>query len=187
MSRIATTVPADTQLLGGILRRIHTDLSMMLGHELEFGAPAVERQRARPIGKGTVHISFKLGFQDGSGETRHGCLLVPLAEAITMACFLLMIAEENVAARRTEPALDATQKDALLEIGSMIGGAANTALAELGLAGWSVRTEGCQGVRADVRPAFPYEDGAELLVAELSAALAPYPSFRLCLMVPPLG
>ena len=37
MSRIATTVPADTQLLGGILRRIHTDLSMMLGHELEVG------------------------------------------------------------------------------------------------------------------------------------------------------
>lgn len=172
-------------MVAAILARIGEDLGMMLGHDVEFAVPRVERARTRPAGTGKVHISFKLGFVPRTGGKRHGAVLVPLPDAITMSCFLLMIPDESVASRRTETAPDATLKDALLEIGNMIGGAVNTALDTLGLAGWSARTEGCQGVRPGVRPAFPYEEGSELVVARVGMLLAPFPVFDLILILPP--
>jgi hypothetical protein len=180
---VAVTDPA---LVGGILRRLNADLGMILGRELVFAAPRLERVGARPAGKGCIHISFKLAFRSESGAKRHGALLVPLPDAITMACFLLMIPEETVTARREETSLDTALKDAMLEIGNMIGGATNTALAELGLAGWSARSEGCQGVRADVRPAFPYTEGSELVVARVETNLEPFAPFELLLLLPPM-
>lgn len=174
----------DLALVGGILKRLNADLGMILGRELGFVPPRPERMRTRPAGQGRIHISFKLAFRPEAGEKRHGALLVPLPDAITMACFLLMIPEETVTARREETQLDVALKDAMLEIGNMIGGATNTALAELGLAGWSARSEGCQGVRADVRPAFPYTEGSELVVARVSTTLEPYAPFELLLMLP---
>jgi len=181
-----TVAVTDPQLVGGVLKRLNADLGMILGREFGFGAPRLERATERPAGKGSIHISFKLAFRQEGGAKRHGALLVPLADAITMACFLLMIPEETVTARREETTLDTALKDAMLEIGNMIGGATNTALAELGLAGWSARSEGCQGVRADVRPAFPYTEGSELLVARVATTLEPFPSFELLLLLPPM-
>lgn len=181
-----TMAVTDPQLVSGLLKRLNADLGMILGRELGFAAPRLERMNTRPVGKGSIHISFKLAFRQEGGEKRHGALLVPLADAITIACFLLMIPEETVSSRREETTLDTALKDAMLEIGNMIGGATNTALAELGLAGWSARSEGCQGVRADVRPAFPYTEGSALVVARVATTLEPYPPFELLLMVPPM-
>jgi len=186
MANPTTTLPTDAVLVGGILARISGDLGMMLGHELELGAPALTRAHARPAGAGQVHISFKLALANADAGERHGALLVPLREALTMGCFLLMIPEERVSARREEAAPDLALKDALLEIGNMIGGATSTALAELGLAGWTARSAGCQGVRAGVRPAFPYEEGGALVVARFQAALAPFPPFEALLILPSL-
>lgn len=180
-------IPTDAQLVGAILRRLNLDLGMMLGRELAFAAPRLERARTRPAGQGSIHISFKLAFRPEGGEHRHGALLVPLASAITMACSLLMMPEETVMQRREEAVLDPALKDAMLEIGSMIGGATNTVLAELGLAGWSARSEGCQGVRADVRPAFSYPEGSELVVGRVATTFEPFPPFELLLLVPALG
>jgi hypothetical protein len=180
-------IPTDAELVGALQKRLGVDLGMILGRELAFGPARLERAHTRPAGQGVIHISFKLGFRPESGEKRHGALLAPLDSAVTMACFLLMMPEEIVLQRREESELDSTLKDALLEIGNMIGGATNTVLAELGLAGWSARSEGCQGVRADVRPAFPYQEGSELIVARVTATLEPYPPFELLLLLPVLG
>lgn len=177
----------DSTLIGTILERVGQSLEAIMGCDLGQSALTVARERTRPAGKATVHISFKLGFSHDGGRTLHGALLVPLPEAITMACFLLMMPEDAVASRRAELTLDPSLKDAMLEIGNLIGSAGNTALAALGAAGWSVRSEGCQGVRADVRPAFPYAEGDELVVGRVTARLAPFPPFELILMLPPLG
>ena len=48
----------------------------------------------------------------------------------------------------------------------------------------SVTSKGCQGVRADVRPAFPYEEGAELLVVRAKTKVHDFPSFELIGMFP---
>ena len=185
MSQTVRTLPSDAALVAAILARVAEDLGMMLGHDVEFAAPRIERARTRPAGEGLVHISFKLGFVPPTGGKLHGAALLALPDALTMSCFLLMIPEEIVDSRRKETAPDATLKDALLEIGNMIGGALNTALEKLGLSGWSARSEGCQGVRPGVRPAFPYEEGSELVVARVGVLLAPFPVFDLILMLPP--
>ncbi len=187
MATRTSTIPSDAVLVEGLMKRIAGDLEMMLGHALRLGPQRVERAHTRPAGAHEVHISFKLVLSPLGAPERHGALLVPLREALTMGCFLLMIPEEQVALRREDAGPDPALKDALLEIGNMIGGATQTALAELGLAGWSARSEGCQGVRADVRPAFPYLEGSELLVARCEAALEPFASFEALLILPVLG
>jgi hypothetical protein len=179
-------VASDEALVATLLERIGEDLSMMLGRELDFDGVAVAREATRPAGAGCIHISFKLGVQHDDGRRGHGSLLVPLPEAITWACLLLMIPEESLQSRREETTLDGALKDAMLEIGNMIGGACNNGIAELGLVGWTLHSEGCQGVRSDVRPAFPYEEGSPLVVARMSSRLEDSPPASLVLMLPPL-
>lgn len=175
---------ADAALVAAVLERISAELVAMLGQELRFESPRVERAATRPAGAGSVHISFKLGFHRAGGAQLFGCLLVPLADAIALACHLLMIPEERIAARREESVLEPALKDALLEIGTTLAAAVHTALAGLGLAGWSARSEGCQGVRADVRPAFPYVEGSELVVGRVALCIAPFPASELVLVLP---
>jgi hypothetical protein len=177
----------DSGLIQAILGRMAQDLGMLMGHDLELNGLDVSRARTRPAGKDRIHISFKLGLTQDGGAKRFGALLVPLPEAITMAGFLLMMPLESLAPRRNDSALDSALKDALLEIGNMIGSASNTALASLGAAGFAMRSEGCQGVRPDVRPAFPYQEGAELVVGRATARFEPFPPFELILMLPPLA
>ena len=176
----------DAQLVRGVLDRITQDLGAVMGCELALERTDVERVRSRPAGTGKVHISFKLGLGKEGGAVRHGCLLVPLPEAITMAGLLLMIPEEVLDAQREAMVLADSLKGAMLEIGNMVAAASSTALAGLGAAGWSVQSEGCQGVRADVRPAFPYEEGSELVVGRITARIDPFPSFAMILMLPTL-
>lgn len=176
----------DATLITGLLARITSELGTMIGHELVVEAPAVERAHTRPAGKGQVHVSFKLALGRADGSKRFGALLVPLAEAITMASYLLMTPDDELPRRRAETQLDPALKDAMLELGSLIASACRTALAEIGAAGWSMSAEGCQGVRADVRPAFPYSEGSALAVGRARARLEPFEPFELLLILPAL-
>lgn len=186
MAEVATPRPQDSVLIRTILKHVVSDLAKMLGHKLTSKDERTERATERPVGPDQVHISFKLGLRGDDGIARHGTLLVPLPDSITMACLLLMTPAETVNARREEEELDDTLKDAMLEIGNMVGGATNTALLELGLEGWAARSEGCQGVRANVRPAFPYDSGTELVVGRTVMKLASFPPFGVILVIPAL-
>lgn len=176
----------DATLIAGVLARLAGELGTMLGQELSISTPTTERATARPAGQGQVHISFKLALAKDGGAKSHGALLVPLPEAITMACFLLMIPEESVPDRRLQTELDPALKDAMLELGNLVASAGQSALSELGAQGWSLASEGCQGVRANVRPAFPYREGSALVVGRARATLAGFPAFELILVLPPL-
>lgn len=185
----ATGAPSqDAALSSRLLERVTQDLGVLIGREMVMEELRSERAAARPAGRQHIHISFKLAASRQGKPKRHGALLVPLPEAITLACLLLMIPEDGIARRREESELDPALKDAMLEIGNLIGGSCNAALSEhAGMTGWSLRSEGCQGVRPDVRPAFPYVEGSELLVGRVTTSLAPFPSFELILMLPPLA
>lgn len=188
MTAVAGAQGKDAALLRGLLERVAQDLGVLIGREIEMEELRAERAAARPAGRQHIHISFKLVASRQGKPKLHGALLVPLPEAITLACLLLMIPEDVIAQRREETELNPALKDAMLEIGNLIGGSCNAGLSDhAGNAGWSLRSEGCQGVRPDVRPAFPYVEGSELLVGRVTTRLAPFPPFELLLILPPLA
>jgi len=185
-SDLQSAPPVDA-LVGAVLRRVSTDLEMMLGHDLSLGRARVQRMTSRPAGARRVHVSFRLGLSPDGVTWSQGTVLFPLPDAIAMACFLLMIPDDEVQGRRREGHPDESLKDAMMEIGNMLAGAVGAGLGEARLAGWKVRSEGCQGVRADVRPALDYTEGDELVVARVEARLGPFEPFELLLLLPAIG
>jgi hypothetical protein len=174
---------ADQRVLETVLRRIADDLSLVIDRPLTLEQPECKRLTKRVAGRGRVHISFKIAFTRGS-QVRYGCLLVPLPDAIAVACYLMMVPDEGVRGRRGAVELDKATKDAMVEVDNFIGGATDAALRSLCRDGQSARGAGCQGVRADVRPAFPYTEGDELLVARVRAKLHHFDPFELTLITP---
>lgn len=182
----ATKAVGDALLVEETFQRIAGDLGMIADRPIEVTSVTTERARARAAGRDVVHISFKLGIQC-EDAIAHGALLVPLADAITLGCYLMMIPDESVKTKRAMTTLDAGLKDALMEVGNFIGGATDAALRGLGFPDVEVRSEGCQGVRPNVRPAFAYEEGSELVVGRCKLRIHTWPAFDAVLMLPPLA
>jgi hypothetical protein len=174
---------SDQQQVDEIFQRIAGDLAMIADRELKVHKAEVQRVGARVAGPKSVHISFKLGFQH-DGRILHGSLLIPLPDAIALASYLMMMPDDGVKSKRSLSTLDTGIKDALLEIGNFIGGAADAALRSIGLEGLRVRSESCQGVKANVRPAFAYAEGTPLVVGRAKAQLHTWPVFEMVLMLP---
>jgi hypothetical protein len=176
---------SDTDLVEALLESIASNFAMLTDRDFVIEDTNVERAHSRPEGKALVHISFRMGFETPDGLS-HGCLLVPLPDAITLAAYLLAVPDNVVKSHRTKSDLDGTTKDAMLELSSLTGSAVDEPIRRLLSAHFAVRTEGCQGVRPDVRPAFPYEEGSELVVARSRCHIHDFPAFDMILMFPAL-
>jgi hypothetical protein len=179
------TIQDDLELVSGIFERLGADLGMILDREVALEDVRSERSVKRVSGEGQVHISFKIALQLGQ-ETRHGCLLVPLPDAIALAAFLMMMPDETVALERGREELDRPMKEALLEVGNFVAGACDAVLRRM-LPDAAARSEGCQGVRPGIRPAFPYQEGNELIVGRARARVHAFEPCELILMLPRLG
>ncbi len=176
----------EVLLVDELFQRIGSDISMITDRELVVGTSTVEKESERPAGKGRVHISFRLGFEQ-EGDLYHGCLLLPLADAISLACYLMMIPDDGVKGKRSLKDIDESIKDAMLEVGNFIGGAADAAMREAIGVKAKVSSEGCQGVKGDVRPAMIYNEADPLIVGRAKATIHDYPEFDILLMLPELG
>lgn len=176
----------EARLAEESFQRIAGDLAMIADRTIELVSFRAERATQRVAGRATVHVSFKLGFQQ-HGEIVHGALVVPLAEAITLGCYLMMVPDDGVKSKRALHTLDPGLKDALMEVGNFVGGATDAALRGLGIPDIKVRSEGCQGVKANVRPAFTYAEGAPLIVATAKLRIHSWPAFDALLMLPVLA
>ncbi|MCA9003561.1 MAG: hypothetical protein KDB61_16675, partial [Planctomycetes bacterium] len=102
----------ETQCVEEVFQRVCGDLSMIADREMDVVSVETEIMDHRPAGQDHIHISFRLGFNQG-GEVLHGCVVVPLAEAITLACSLMMIPENVIAQSRKQNTLDPSTKDAM--------------------------------------------------------------------------
>jgi hypothetical protein len=171
----------ESELTRCILARMATDLSLLLERELELGEPVLESVTRRPAGKDRVHIAFKLAIESGA-EGEQGCLLVPLPEAVALAGYLMMKEDDEVRSERARASLDGPTKEALLELAKVLASACHAVLGRVLPA--STRSGGCQGVRANVRPALAYREGDRLLVARVQARLAEFEPFELILVLP---
>jgi len=182
-ARAATTTLDERELAQHILTRMAADLSMIIDRDLVFERASVERATQRAAGNGAVHISFKLGL-DIAGEARQGCLLLPLPEALALAGFMMMLPDEVVGRERGRTELDSSFKEALLEVGKFLAGACDAVLRRALPVEIKTRSDGCQGVRAGIRPALDYRDGDPLLVARAQARIHEFEPFELILMLP---
>jgi hypothetical protein len=171
----------EHELVHDILGRMATDLGLLLDRELELTGLVLESATRRPAGKERVHISFKLAIEAGE-EGEQGCLLVPLPDAVALAAYLMMKEDEEVRAERARQELDEPYKEALLELAKILANACHAVLGRVLPA--HTRSAGCQGVRADVRPALEYREGDRLLVARAKARLAEFEPFELILVLP---
>lgn len=137
-----------------------------------------------------MHVSYRLRMtiSDSGGEPTEswGCPLLPLPESISLACYLLMVPDDAVAGHRSDKDLDEITKDAVMEVGNFMGGAVDGCLRSLFGGRVIARFGGCQGVRADVRPAMPYEEGSPLIQATGSCKIADFPRFEFLMMMPPV-
>ena len=175
--------PTETELIEAAFERLAADLAMIADRSLTIEAVRAQIAHARPAGEGEVHVSFKLGFRLPAGSL-HGCLLMPLPDALSLACYLMMVPDDQVEARREDTTLDSSTKDAMIEIGNFLAGAIEASLRTMDLEHVRVMAEGCQGVRADVRPAFLYREGDALFVGRAQAKLHSHPPFEMLLMLP---
>jgi hypothetical protein len=161
---MSDTIPdVQATCMEEVFMRIASDLAMVADIEVVVESVEHESMTARPAGEGGVHIAFRVGVV-GEEETQHGCLLMPLGEAQVLAASLLMLPGPDVAAAREATELSRTAKDAVLEVGSFVAGATEAALRAVGREAAHIAFEGCQGVRAGVRPRLEYREGEVLVV-----------------------
>jgi hypothetical protein len=187
-SNVETPVEATVNAIAkervvSIALRIADDLSTIVDRTLALSNVTVEKIDARVAGKGVVHIAFKLRFERAV-DALYGALLVPLPDALALAGCLTMMPDDQVALQRKATELDAGMKDAIVELGNFVAGAVDAVMRESRANIARARSAGCQGVRADVRPAFPYTEGQELVLVRATARLHEFEPFELLLMLP---
>lgn len=183
---LSPAMPEDETLVLNVLNRVATDLSMITDRAFDAQSFEVSRIDRRVAGQEQVHISFKLAISH-RGVRQYGCVLLPLSEAIALACYLMMVPDEAVSEQRLRKDLDASLKDAMLEISNFTASSVDGALREHFEGALEVRSAGCQGVRPGIRPAMPYDDGQTLLLAKARVAIHEYEPFDLLLMLPELS
>jgi len=173
----------DAGICEAVLRRICDDLAMFLDRPLELESVDSARSPNKVAGERSVHIAFKFGLTV-DGVVQHGAILVPLADAISFACYLMMMTDEVVGARRKEKDLDRAQKDAMVEVCNLVGGSIDGAMRDQFPKRVSARSEGCQGLRAGSAPAFERTPGVDLVIGRAKVKLHTFPTFEMLLMLP---
>lgn len=163
---------AAFQIVREIFDRVASDLSMLADRDIDVGNITYEERTDRPAGAGTVHIAYRFGVMTGGDEVQHGAMLIPLEESIALAGYLMMASDSQVAAMRESGEVDHAVKEAILEVGNFVAAASDSAMRSVGARCERVVFEGCQGVRADVRPALQYEEGDTLGVGRAQVTVA---------------
>jgi hypothetical protein len=183
-SGLATNA-SHAERVSGLVHRIATDLSMIIERDVRVLSCDVRRAGERAAGAGVVHIALKQAYRHGE-RAAHGCLLVPLPDALTLAGFFLMLPDDVVAAQRSLATVDAATKDALLEVASFVAGSLGSSLAGEGPAGIEVRSASCQGLRPDAVPALAHEPGNEWWIARAKIQVHTFAAADVWLLLPSL-
>ncbi|MEM6572353.1 MAG: hypothetical protein AAF957_28315, partial [Planctomycetota bacterium] len=161
-----------TATIKELFERVASDLSMLSDKTIEVCDIAYEEREDRPVGEGEVHISYRFGVEDVDSQLHHGAMLIPLKPSIALAAYLMMAPDKTVQELVEKGEVDGPVKEAMLEVGTFVAGAGDAALRAVGATCARVVFEGCQGVRADVRPKLDYQEGAPLSVGRASVSVA---------------
>ena len=180
---IRTCTDFEDALMGDILERVVADLTLVADREIALSERETRWVTRRPAGVMDVHLSFRMMLTVGE-QGLPGTLLLPRAEAIALASYLVMLHEEAVKDLRGQQEIDTTIKDALLELGNFVAGATDQAFKTANIDNVSARTAGCQGVKPGIRPKLRYNEGDPLLVSWAKMQVHTYPEFEAILILP---
>ncbi len=170
-------------LLKDTFDRIASDLSMLTDRPIDIEGATYERWVERPAGAELVHICFRFSVET-AGEAQHGGFLAPLPLAVALAGYLMMSSDQQVVDMLACSEPSQPVKEAMIEIGNFVASAVESALRTLALPCERVVFEGCQGVRADVRPRLEYVEGDALAVGRCMMGLASFEAAETVLMLP---
>lgn len=176
--------PSASTFINEIFDRVASDLAMLSDRDFEILGVAHEARSDRPVGQGSIHVAFRFGVVLPSSVVHHGALLLPLPESISLAAYLMMQPDSAVAELRMQTEIDHAIKEAILEVGNFVAAAGESALRSMNSPAISVIFEGCQGVRADVRPRLEYEEGTPLAVGRAQVQIARAEPVEMVVMVP---
>ena len=168
-----------------ILNRIGSDLSIVADVSLRVEGVEAQPVTERPAGEGVIHVSFRLDFLEPEGA-HQGCVLLPLADVQVLAGGLQMQSAMYLSEARDSQELDEPSKEAVMELGTFVAGATESALRDQGHALIQVQHQGCQGVRPDVRPRLNATEDAPLVWGTCRATLAEFPTSTWHLLLPRL-
>ena len=167
MSSPHSTQP-DSDWTSRALARVAEDWAMMIDHEVSIENVQVERESSAPACEGSVHIAFQFGLTHAElGPRYRGALLVPLPDALTMAAYLMMTPENQIAGARAAQAPDSATKDSLMELSSILASALDGVVQDSFEGTWSVTSLGCQGVREGAVPRVSTADDLAIYAATL--------------------
>ncbi len=172
------------QVVHEVFDRVASDLSMLADRDIDVLQIDYEERDDRPAGAGVVHISYRFGIMVGGKDVHHGALIVPLAESISLAGYLMMAPDAQVEAMRESGQLDNAMKEAMIEVGNFVAAASDAALRSVGARCDRVIFEGCQGVHKDVRPRLDYEEGSPLCVGRARISVAGSEPVECIVMLP---
>jgi len=173
----------DPAFAHALCARLGEELGLVVDRPFAIEDVRVERVHAKPSAPSGVHLSFRLALESGSAR-RHGCLLLPLAEAISLASLLALAPEDVVRARRSLEQLDRPLKESLLELCAFVATAVDAVVRARSGGAWTAQPDGCQGVAGGAKPAFAYRAGDALLVLRARAQLRGFPPFELLAVLP---
>ncbi len=172
-----------TELLDLLIDEAAASLSLLSEFELGDLVADDATLNDRPGGDDSIRIAFRLGFKTQHG-VRVGFFQLPLEDALVLAGSLLMLPTEELKSARSKGAPDEGDKDAILEVGNLIGGAFDSVLRKRFDDQTNAIFAGCQGVEAGHAPWVPQYQGEALAVRRQSVSFRSFEPFELLLAIP---
>ena len=170
-------------MAAGGLEQVALNLSQFTQCEIRLhGVEAVRSARREEPPPG-VHIAFRQVYRVEEIELE-GCLLLPLADAISLAALLMGESLEVVEALRAARGLDDERKSAILELGELVARALDGAL-RYGLPrGCELAPVGCQGVASGKRAVLSNPDTSRYGIGRAHASVGGFAGGDWILVVP---
>ncbi len=130
-----------------------------------------------------IRVAIRFGFKTPRGA-RVGFMQLPLADALVLGGELLMMPTESIRASMEAQEPDEGQKEAMMEVGNLLGGAFDSLLGKRLSDETLVRFLGCQGVAPGQAPWVPGYTGEKIAVRRHSVCFGDFAPFDLLIAIP---
>lgn len=174
---------APTEVLDLLVDETAGSLSLLSDFSVLGMTQDDEIVQDRPGEDENIRIAIRFGFKTPRGA-RVGFMLFPLPDALVLGGELLMMPADVIRTAMESEEPDEGQKEAMMEVGNLLGGAFDGLLAKRLSDETLVRFLGCQGVAPGCAPWVPGYAGEDFAVRRHSVSFGEFPPFDLLIAIP---